>query len=235
MNPSYGHLMLIFAWAIFCGRAYAQPIDIPDANLRDVIEDAQGHRGITQQSLLALDGLDANERNISSLTGLEFAVNLEWLFIATNPITNLAPLSNMAKLETLHIYNNPISDISPLAHLTNLKYINAGGCQIADISPLANLTQLIKLNLNWNRVDDITSLGNLKELRILEIRNNPIVDYDVLNGLSLDYVLYDQSCDIPPLPLLPRVEDRTYPSVFAAWGGRSKSGAFVENGAVRPT
>ena len=198
---------------------YAQPVHIPDPNLRAAIEEAQGHRGVTQQSLRALVGLDANDRDIANLTGLEFAVNLEWLFIATNPVENLAPLSEMAKLETLHIYNNPVADISPLANLTNLKYINAGGCRIEDISPLANLTQLIKLNLNWNRVDDITSLGNLKELRILEIRNNPIVDYDVLNGLSLDYVLYDQSCDIPPLPLLPRVEDRTYPSVFAAWGG----------------
>ena len=200
------------------GAAFAQPINIPDPNLRAAIEDALEHDRVTQHALSRLEGLDANDRNIANLSGLEYAVNLEWLFIATNPITDLAPLSGMKRLETLHIYNNPISDISPLENLVNLKYLNAGGCRITDISALANLTKLTKLNLSWNRVTDISALANLNNLERLEISNNPIVDYHILDGLSLDYLVYDQVCDMPPLPLQSRLDNRTFPSVFSAWG-----------------
>ena len=201
------------------GAAFAQVVDIPDPNLRTAIQDELGHTGITQQTLRRLKGLHATERTITNLTGLEFATNTEWLFIGNNEITDLAPLSQMAQLETLHIYSNPISDISSLSTLTNLKYIHAGGCEIADISALAKLSQLTEVNLAWNRITDITSLVNLSELKRLEIHNNPIVDYQILDGLSLDYVAYDESCDMPPLPLQPRLNNRSFPSVVSAFGG----------------
>ncbi|MDE0042681.1 MAG: leucine-rich repeat domain-containing protein, partial [Candidatus Poribacteria bacterium] len=194
-------------------------VDIPDPNLRTAIQDELGHTGITQQTLRRLKGLHATGRNITNLTGLEFATNAEWLFIGNNEITDLAPLSQMAQLETLHIYSNPISDISSLSTLTNLKYIHAGGCEIADISALAKLSQLTEVNLTWNRITDITSLVNLSELKRLEIHNNPIVDYQILDGLSLDYVAYDESCDMPPLPLQPRLNNRSFPTVVSAFGG----------------
>ena len=209
------NLLLTF---VFGSVASAQPVHMPDANLRAAIEEAQGHGGVTQQSLLALDGLDAKGGTIADLSGLEFAANLEWLFIANNQVTNLAPLSGMKRLETLHIYTNPISDISPLAHLSNLKYLNASGCEITDITPLASLTELIHLHLSWNDITDITPLANLNRLKRLKLRNNPIVDYRILDGLSLDYFEYDQSCDLPPLPLQSRLDNRTFPSVFSSWG-----------------
>ena len=48
---------------------------------------------------------------------------------------------------------------------------------------------------------------------------NLINDYSPLDTLSLTHFIYDQSCEVPPLPLQPRLENRTFPSVFAAWGG----------------
>ncbi len=197
---------------------FAQSVHIPDPNLRAAIIEAQGHDRVSIDALRGLKGLDANRRTIANLSGLEYANNLEWLFIGVNQITNLGPLSGMKKLETLHIYTNPISDISPLANLDSLKYLNASGCHIVDISPLANLTELIHLHLSWNRVTDISALANLNNLELLKLRNNPIIEYGALHGLSLDYVEYDQACDIPPPPLQPRLSNRTFPSVFGAWG-----------------
>ena len=197
---------------------FAQSVHIPEPNLRAAIIEAQGHDRVSRDTLRALKGLDATGRTIANLSGFEYAVNLEWLFIGVNQITDLRALSDMEKLETLHIYTNPISDISPLANLSNLKYLNASGCNIVDISPLATLTELIHLHLSWNDVTDILPLANLTNLKLLKIRNNKIIEHGVLHTLSLDYVEYDQACDMPPLPLEPRLSDRTFPSVFSAWG-----------------
>ena len=62
------------------------------------------------------------------------------------------------------------------------------------------------------------SLASLTRLEILHIRWNSITDHSPLDGLSLTDFLYDQTCDMPPLPLAPRIKNRTYPSIVARWG-----------------
>ena len=63
---------------------------------------------------------------------------------------------------------------------------------------------------------DVTPLTGLRMLRKLEIERNLIVDHSPLDTLSLEYFTYDPNCDMPPLPLEPRLENRTYPSAFGA-------------------
>ena len=73
--------------------------------------------------------------------------------------------------------------------------------------------------MNSNQISDVNSLAKLSHLEVLEIQNNRIADHSPLDTLSLTHFVYDQSCEVPPLPLQPRLENRTFPSVFAAWGG----------------
>ena len=42
---------------------------------------------------------------------------------------------------------------------------------------------------------------------------------DPLHSLSLDIFHYDQTCEMPPLPLEPRLENRNYPFIIARWSG----------------
>ena len=229
-----------------CSVAFAQVVEIPDPNLRDAVREALNIAGrdvpLTQPLLRTrLTRLDAPDRGIADLTGLEFAGKLTWLSIVGNPITDFSPIAGLTNLETLYMWWTPISDISPLANLTNLRSLNAAGCDIVDISPLANLTQLEYVNLrhnkiadiqplagltllrhlqlNSNQISDVNSLAKLSHLEVLEIQNNRIADHSPLDTLSLTHFVYDQSCEVPPLPLQPRLENRTFPSVFAAWGG----------------
>ena len=89
------------------------------------------------------------------------------------------------------------------------------GCQIVDISPLANLKQLTNLNLRQNRIFDVSPLAGLTNLRALEVDGNLIADHSPLDSLSLEEeFVYDQLCEMPPLPLEPRLENQTYPSTF---------------------
>ena len=226
-----------------CSVAFAQVVEIPDPNLRDAVREALNIAGrdvpLTQPLLRTrLTRLDAPDRGIADLTGLEFAGKLTWLSIAGNPITDFSPIAGLTNLETLYMWWTPISDISPLANLTNLRSLNAAGCDIVDISPLANLTQLEYVNLqhnkiadiqplagltllrhlqlNSNQISDVNSLAKLSHLEVLEIQNNRIADHSPLDLLSLDHFLYDQECDMPPLPLEARLENKTYPSPYAA-------------------
>ena len=241
-------------------------VDIPDLNLRNAVRETlklPDGVPVNRAFMRQLTSLDAENSQITNLTGLEFAVNLTWLHIPSNPITDLTPIAGLTRLEDLLIDKTPISDLGPLANLTTLKSLDASDCYISDISPLANLTQLTWLNLTVNKITDITSLANLSQLqrlyleandiadidalamltqleylelhknrivdvrplaglsnlRHLEIHRNRIVDHSPLDNLPLTHYFYDQTCDLPPLPLQPRLENKTFPSLVAAWGG----------------
>ena len=72
----------------------AQPVDIPDPNLRAAIEGIFGKASgdpISTAEMATLIYFDTKEANISDLTGLESAVNLTFLFLWDNAISDLRP------------------------------------------------------------------------------------------------------------------------------------------------
>lgn len=111
---------------------------IPDPGLDAAIRAAVGvHFGFLSRSdLLQLKTLDAKQRNISSLQGLQYATNLTWLDLDTNQITDITPLAGLTNLSVLDLNNNQVFDILPLAGLLNLNQLSLTGNQIADINPL---------------------------------------------------------------------------------------------------
>ena len=224
--------------------AFAKVVDIPDPSLRAAIADALGvPRGspITQEDMNRLTDLDVRGQGIANLTGLEFATNLNYLLIAENPTIDLGPIAGLTKLEHLHMWSIPRLGITPLANLTTLRDLTVAGCDIDDIRPLTTLTQLTDLNLRYNQIIDITPLANLTNLvglrldnnrithvaalagltslEFLDIQYNQIADHGPLDTLALSHFIYDQTCEMPPLPLEPRLENRSYPSIFARWSG----------------
>ncbi len=164
--------------------------------------------------LTELDYLDAGRCNISDITPLADLRNLTFLQLNDNYITNLAPLVNLTQLTALRVGDNQITDLTPLANLTQLIRLEAQNNRIADITPLANLTQLTNLYLQRNRIVDVNPLANLQALERLEIERNLITDHSPLDSLSLTRFVYDQFCEMEPLPLESRLANRTYPSTF---------------------
>ena len=71
---------------------YITPVvNIPDANLRAVIRDAldkSRFAPVTTTDMASLPALDASNRNIRDLTGLEFATNLTRLNLTDNPLSS---------------------------------------------------------------------------------------------------------------------------------------------------
>ena len=162
-------------------------VNIPDCKLRNVIAGNLGKQlgdPITRRDMTKLKEIDLDNQNISDLTGLEFAVNLN---LDNNSITDLSPLSGLTNLISLSLNNNAIEDISPLKNLTKLENLRLNNNSISDLSPLKKLTKLSYLSLDNNDIEDISPLKRLikpKNLKNLSLKNNP------LNKTSKTHISY---------------------------------------------
>ncbi len=181
------------------------PVEIPDKALRLGIEETLGIETVTQASIATLKVLKASNRGISNLKGLEFAVNLEELWISGNPITDLSPLAGCVHLVGLGVWHVPISNLSPLAELTKLEWLECVEGSISDISPLRNLKNLRSLRLAHNRIRDVSPLSGLVNLEDIAIYDNEISDISPLSslkGLKILRICDNRISNISPLSKL---------------------------------
>ena len=160
------------------------PVDIPDANLRTVIETAlskaQGEP-IVPSEMATLTRLEEPEAGARNLTGLEHATNLTYLDFWKSSVSDLSPVTGLTNLTHLGFAaNNAISNVSALVGLTNLTALWVNGNLISDISPLAGLTQLSRLGLDSNNISDISTLAGLTNLTLLRLNYNSISDLSPL-------------------------------------------------------
>ena len=156
-----------------------QPVSIPDANLATAIRTALNlgaNDAFTQMNLLKLTHLNAHNLQITDLTGLEHATQLQNLDLGGNQISDISPIANLTRLHVLNLSENQIRDITAITNLKNLQYLYLSGNQISDISSIANLLNLEQLNLSGNQIKDITVIANLQNLYYLYLSGNQISD-----------------------------------------------------------
>ena len=195
MNFRWETALSLLLYMVLCFPLFAEMVDIPDPNLRAAVREAldlPASAVLTDDNLWQLRGLSAEGRNITTLDGLEHAIGLRELDLRRNNIEDLRPLAQLKNLRVLRLKRNNITDISPLSQLHRLEYLYLEHNKITDVQPLANLKNLVALHIEHNGVEDISSLDNL----------------------SLSYFHYDAICDMPALPLEPRIINRSYPSIF---------------------
>ena len=200
-----------------------EPHWMPDPALRQAVREKLGipvDEPLTQTYVqLRLTNLDAREKGIVDLTGLEHATDLQFLILIRNEIHDLSPLSGITGLVFIDLAGNQISDLSPLAGLVNLEVLKLPGNQIVDVSPLAGLVNLTHLSLSFNQIADISPLSGLENLENLDIRHNEKRVLWTLPLSKLKQFGYDETCDLEHIPVSERIEDREYPSIFGAFGG----------------
>ncbi len=217
-------ISLIVVLFIALNTAYAQEEHwMPDPALREAIREKlsiPADSPLTQAYMqLHLTNLEARGKGIVDLTGLELATDLQVLGLGRNKIHDLSPLSGLTGLVYLVLEENQISDLSPLAGLVNLDLLRLGSNEITEVSPLAGLVNLKVLSLSYNQIVDLSPLAGLPNLENLEIQGNE--DKKVLSTLPRSKLMqfgYDETCDLPGVPISERIENREYPSIFSAWG-----------------
>ncbi len=216
---------LIVALLIGINIVYAQETHwMPDPILQKAVRQQLGMDAdspLTKADMLRLASLNTLElqitEKISDLTGLEYAVNLEFLAVVGNHVQDLHPLANLAKLTFLDLGGNAISDVSPLVGLVHLEVLRLWRNQIVDVSPLTGLVNLKELWLNSNQIEDFSPLAGLVNLEKLIINGNLAGDFSAIPTSRLIEFVHDESCNLESVPVSDRIENRDYPSIFSAW------------------
>ena len=114
-------------------QAYAEVVNIPDANLEAVIREEIGkpEGDITDTDLQGITELDSQHdwdtpdgEKIVDLTGLEYCTNLQYLSLVFNQIIDISAIAGLNNLENLSLDLNQIIDISAVAGLNNLQELS---------------------------------------------------------------------------------------------------------------
>jgi internalin A len=138
-------------------------INFADKNLEIAIREAidKPIGAITSNDLVNLTDLNASNRNITSLEGIEHCSNLIKLHLINNNIHDLSPISTLAdsdNLIELGLASNSIPDIRPLKELTSLQILTLTNNNITDIGILSNLTRIRHIGLIRNNISNIKAL-----------------------------------------------------------------------------
>lgn len=181
------HLYLLaIVWIAVASIACAGNVTIPDPALRTAIQSALGlgaHASISSEAAETLTMLLAGRMGIQSLRGLEAFVNLAYLQLHENEISDLTPLKGLTSLQSLTLYGNRISDVSPLSELQNLTSLALHGNRIVTIGPLRDLTSLESLSAG-NLIEDLSPLRSLPRLRRLVAFVRPSTELSPLVQLT---------------------------------------------------
>ena len=191
----------------------AQTVNIPDTDLREAIEEALGKASgarITAEEMVTLTRIDAGSRDISDLTGLESAINLEVLELRQNTISDISPLTRLVRLHRLGLQDNAISDLTPLAGLINLNSLSLEGNVVSDLTPIAGLINLRGLGISDNLIVDLSPLTGLVKLEGLWMSENPPADLSPLSALTNLIHFHSWGTpilDLAPLAKLPKMRE----------------------------
>ena len=161
-------------------------VHIPDPNLRTAIAEALGKSSnapITVEEIERLGQLDARNRGIQDLTGLQFVINLNELILNANQVSDLSPIAGLINLHELRLNENPLSDLSALKGLKNLTRLWFNRTQVSDLSPLAGLLDLELLEFWGTNVSDLSQIAGLINLEFLGFEGDNVSDISQIAGL----------------------------------------------------
>ena len=137
--------------AVVSSTTCADPVVFPDPDLEGAVRDALNKPSgdVTCADMASLTTLEARNRSVDDLEGLQNAVNLTSLNLAVNGISDLTPLQGLTTLTELNLFaNDLVSDLTPLQGLTNLTTLVLALTDVDDLTPLQGLTNLEILGLS---------------------------------------------------------------------------------------
>ena len=176
----------LLALTAFTATTLAQDVSIPDPGLNAAIRDALGKPvgPLTQQDMLSLTNLNARNRNVSSIVGLEAAHNLVALDLQINHLTNVTLLSALTNLSTLDLSVNPLTNFTLPSGLTNLTSLIIESAGLTNLTLPASLAKLNNLDLENNQFASFNLPSNLTSLIALDLGFNLLTNFSLPGGLT---------------------------------------------------
>ncbi|HLW41425.1 MAG TPA: hypothetical protein VKY82_03560 [Flavobacterium sp.] len=161
---------------------------------------------VTEENILNLTELEidgegditpnGNIREISDLSGLEYAENLTYLHFGATKVTDLTPIGGLKKMDYLRMNDTDVTDLSPLSGYTTLTYFNANTARgITDISPLVGNTGIKEIILREVPFGDagMATIANFTSMYRINMRATGVTDITVLGELMAQGALLDST------------------------------------------
>jgi len=218
---AYGIVLMLLCAALALGMSpapvEAQTVNFADSNLEVAIREAIGKPTgtIDGSDLQDLTELQATNRGISDLSGIQHCINLQQLWLGGNQIVSLQPLSSLTALQHLYLWDNLISSLTPLSGLGNLTILDVAQNHLDSLQPLMSLTSLSELGLEHNLISDLQPLAALSRLQMLGLSFNAITDLAPLAGLTELHYLSLWSNDIVHLQPLANLANLRFLDISA--------------------
>ena len=163
------------------------PVEIPDAVLRQCVEEALAKdrdAEITQGDMEDLTALVECD-GVFDLDGLQYATNLGFLSSWHGGVADLSPLSGLARLQTLQLSRHRVGDLTPLAGLQSLQTLVLTNTYTADLSPVTTLPSLLHLDVSDGaRIRELPLWPPSAPLRSLLIGGTGVRDLSPLATLT---------------------------------------------------
>ncbi|MFD0587244.1 stalk domain-containing protein [Paenibacillus sp. GCM10027627] len=167
---------------------HAEPliVQFENKNLETIIRNKLNKPSgkLTAIDMASLKDITAHSLQITSLKGLEHAINLQKLSIVNSDVRDLSPIAKLDQLQSITFINNQISDLSPLKELKKLRDLDLSQNLISDLSPLATIKSLQTLNLSANLIFDIEPLHDLDQMYRLYLYDNYIEDLTAVQAMD---------------------------------------------------
>ena len=164
-------------------------INIDEVNLKDIFSKMPNLKQIELRDCL--------------LSSLDWASSLTWLtgldvsnYRTQGYLTTLEPLKNLIQLDYLNIKGNQISDLSPLQNLSQLGTLWSGDNPFSDITPLKNLSKLRNFDFENTNVEDISILRG--KTGSAYFKGAKIADLSPANGCTI-WSAENQRVTLPPI------------------------------------
>ncbi len=177
-----------------------------DAALRDATGKANGP--LLRLDMQRISRLDASNRGISEIEGLQEAYNIRQLDLSHNSIVDIWQVGDLVELRELDLSHNQITSISDLSNLKNLVSLDISSNDLSDtnssqedsgiislfsdpkpfastgvLAPLDGIDTLNTLRFANNAISDLSTLSTLPDLKEVDLSGNDISDLTVLQDL----------------------------------------------------
>lgn len=150
-------------------------INVSDLNLRARINyylKQDVNDPITLEQAQTIKSMDISNRNITSLEGMQYFHNIEYLNFKDNEIKDISQLNALSSLTSLDLSYNEIEDITPVTNLIYLSTLNLSNNQISNVDAISTFQgQTLRLH------DQVIQMGNMFDDENNEVNIvNPIKD-----------------------------------------------------------
>lgn len=233
--------LLVFIVCLISQLFYSQNITIPNGNFKSALVnsicvdtngdgtldddvDTNNDGEIQVSEAEAVNNLNVSSKSISSLTGIEYFVNIQSLNISSNSISSM-DISSLTELESIDCSHNALTDIN-ISNLTKLKslilgrnwftslninsnsveYLNSTSSPYLTNLDVSLMPNLKNLRCNFNKLTSL-DVSSLNYLEVLQCSNNELTSL-IIGNLPFLKEIAMTSNELTSIPLenLPNLE-----------------------------